>query len=333
MKFNIYFRFGNILKFGDMRIFRGGVSDLSYIRAYEHRSIAAALPFVLQDLKIGTSCALLTSISYVKWRSMLGESDYSIESISELQAEGQKLQQLMHKLSLEVTKKMITSQHSSSLYLFICDIALESPKFHKISHWPMWISTFGEPSNFNGETFETFHKTTCKRWMGKLNLGTGNASSTILRRDALSDIHRRDPVSVPAPKRQRVDCELYGLVRHEQENNNVQFFTRIFAGSSDIWLSKGSNISFKSDDPNITDELCCIERIELRADLVVLTVQKYIQCEGGCELGLECTYLRKSSTFTEIFPTLGNKIVSIVNIQPRFGTSNNYYLSPFVKLL
>ena len=71
-------RWGLLLPFFNFRTFQGGIMHRSYVRAYEHRSMAVALPFVMHRLVpgegglLGEKCA----ISFIMWRNALDKLDY-----------------------------------------------------------------------------------------------------------------------------------------------------------------------------------------------------------------------------------------------------------------
>jgi len=110
-QFNFNFRFASLRPFGKMRLFHKGVSELSFVRAHEHRSMTAVLPFVLQGL-LSSDTAKQTSLVYLQWRDMLSMRIYTADSTKLLDATGKKLQFLLNQLSLEVEGKKIGGNFS-----------------------------------------------------------------------------------------------------------------------------------------------------------------------------------------------------------------------------
>jgi hypothetical protein len=106
-------RWAKFSSFPNFRIFHGGVLNLKMVRAYQHRCMAIALPYVLNGL-LENQNFLLASCQYVHWRSLLqsarfkeskpseGDATYGICSLSELQSSGIRLQKLMLALKQSV---------------------------------------------------------------------------------------------------------------------------------------------------------------------------------------------------------------------------------------
>ena len=103
-------RWGLLLPFFNFRTFQGGIMHRSYVRAYEHRSMAVALPFVMHRLVpgegglLGEECA----ISFILWRNALDKHDYvehdgptthvNVTSLETVERLGRKLQVDMNAL-------------------------------------------------------------------------------------------------------------------------------------------------------------------------------------------------------------------------------------------
>lgn len=80
-------------------MFPRGVSKLAFLRAYEHRSIAVSLPFVLHGLALGNDAAIKCAVAYLQFRILLEASGYDSDSLQEMTEYAQALQASMHCLS------------------------------------------------------------------------------------------------------------------------------------------------------------------------------------------------------------------------------------------
>ena len=76
---NIYIlnRWGKLIPFHGLRLFPGGVMDLAYVKGFEHRSMAVALPYVLHNLISATDIGERVAVSYATWRKAIDMYDFS----------------------------------------------------------------------------------------------------------------------------------------------------------------------------------------------------------------------------------------------------------------
>ena len=97
-------------RFRGFKIFHGGVLNLKFVRAFEHRSMAVGLPYVLHGL-LNDDLAEQCSLAYLTWRMLLdnelftegpvstGDAVNGMGSVSDLKAAGVELQRLMNQLN------------------------------------------------------------------------------------------------------------------------------------------------------------------------------------------------------------------------------------------
>ena len=79
-------------------------------------------------------------------------------------------------------------------------------QFHVTIHWPEMIRRYGNPSNFDAETYEMAHKVFVKRWVGRL---ARESELSLLQRDAVSTAHvSQTPPTFPIRARSTL---LFGL--------------------------------------------------------------------------------------------------------------------------
>jgi hypothetical protein len=69
-------RWRETCNFPGLKSFRQGVSDLKFVKAFEHRAMSLQLPFVLHGL-LDDNCALRASIAYLESRIIVGEFELS----------------------------------------------------------------------------------------------------------------------------------------------------------------------------------------------------------------------------------------------------------------
>jgi len=70
-------RWGKLIPFHGLRIFPGGVMDLAYVKAFEHRSMAVGLPYVLHNLVPTTDLGERLAVSYATWRKTIDHYEFS----------------------------------------------------------------------------------------------------------------------------------------------------------------------------------------------------------------------------------------------------------------
>ena len=96
-------------RFKGFKLFPGGIINLKFVRAFEHRSMAVGLPYVLHGL-VADDIAEKCSIAYLHWRMILdnvifceqplsdGDRVQGFGSANELLKAGIELQRLMNEL-------------------------------------------------------------------------------------------------------------------------------------------------------------------------------------------------------------------------------------------
>ena len=74
--FGMRSRWSHVLPFSNLRMFKGGVMDLHYVRAHEHRSMAVVLPYIMHGLIDYTDLGEKCAVSYVLWRLALDKNTF-----------------------------------------------------------------------------------------------------------------------------------------------------------------------------------------------------------------------------------------------------------------
>jgi hypothetical protein len=102
-------RWSRLHRFKGFKIFHGGVLTLKFVRAFEHRSMAVGLPYILHGL-VSNDLAEQCAIAYLHWRMLLdnvrfcegvlldGDAVNGLGSIQDLRLAGSQLQNLMNDL-------------------------------------------------------------------------------------------------------------------------------------------------------------------------------------------------------------------------------------------
>lgn len=190
-----------------MKVFRTceGVSSLAFVTASENATISVGLPFVLRGLlrsvvrkfkdkdsmeryglPPGSRSVKATddmvkheadmcdaAITYLAWRSLLGEGNLTTSDLTRLTDLGDRLQGVMNRLSVYAYGKVIN----------------KGIKFHKIIHWPFYITRFGCTRGYNTSSFEKAHVRSAKRWKGVLAYRGNSAVTKLLIKDLTDGLH------------------------------------------------------------------------------------------------------------------------------------------------
>jgi hypothetical protein len=172
------------------KIFKRGISSLAFVACFENRIMGMGLPFVLRALEGRVIEAYKTilpkryledlAITYLCFRWLVGHDMFTESKLAHLATLGSLLQS-----KIDVIYEII---HGGPVSTGI--------KFHKILHWPEYISAYGSSGNWNTETFEAAHKI-IKRWKSALSFQKGASAGVKLMtqmkiRDGHTDGH---PVS------------------------------------------------------------------------------------------------------------------------------------------
>eukprot|EP00301_Raphidiophrys_heterophryoidea_P014637 c23073_g1_i1.p1 GENE.c23073_g1_i1~~c23073_g1_i1.p1 ORF type:complete len:294 (+),score=54.77 c23073_g1_i1:1225-2106(+) len=144
-----------------LKVFKRGVSNMSFVMAHEHRAMA----IMLNGIEDNTDdSAQRVAWLYLRWRSLLSLpyfTEGSLQLLKELTDNTQKANDELH--------VQVENEH----------VGL-SIKFHMMRHWADSIREFGCPSNFDSETWESAHKVFVKPYVGHLG---HNAARPLLTRD------------------------------------------------------------------------------------------------------------------------------------------------------
>ena len=316
-------RWSSLPRFPGLRRFPLGIFDLNFLKGYEHRSIASCLPFVLQGLT--ASPALKAATDYATWRQLLAKQEYTLLTLQQLRAAGFQLQQSLNALAAfqSASEGGVPEEISGTI------------KFHKICHWPDYICQFGLPDNYNTETYETMHKPSVKRWIGKVNLSCGSAGSTLLCRDGVSEIHRHHganhDIFCRTKKRKRIDGETMGRIKE----GDYYVCTKIYLECSSCWVGKGWYVMIVRSD-NMWEE-CRIEKIRVAIspptsspELLVRLLHPARADDGP--IG-SIAASRTLAPVTTVRSLENTKIFSILMIMPDYKKAGTYFISPFSDIL
>ena len=282
----------------------------SYVRAYEHRSMAVALPFVMHRLVpgeggiLGENCA----ISFIMWRNALDKLDYvehdaptshvNVTSLETVERLGRKLQVDMnalknflsdvpddefegkkrHQFHATITHVYSHPQTTKSspppprpyIQKFLLLFCSGTIKFHKINHWAESIREFGHPSAYNAETWESAHKWFVKRWMGRMQYNRTGSIKMVMRRNNVAEIHRGSTV-LQSGKRARRDYDVFKRV-----DGSPGFFHQFYFGQSGFWIHCRDSVLF-GDDTNVNGlRPGRLESIHKTTDnVIILTIWLY----------------------------------------------------------
>jgi hypothetical protein len=188
----------------NLKSFKSGVAQLSFVTASHHRMMALSLPFIFYGLfteVLGPGAAqdemlfIQAATEYVRCRWWLGEQGHTEESLVRLYSMGEFLQTCIVRCSWR--------SRAGDCRFWV--------KVHKILHWPMNIRRFGCPGNTNAETFEGAHPYFCKRHTRNLNFRDMAAEIKMLEAQDVSDLHLKPP-----PNDEDGEMDVYGHVIGEK---------------------------------------------------------------------------------------------------------------------
>ena len=271
----------------------------TYVRAYEHRSMAVALPFVMHRLvpgeggRLGEECA----VSFIMWRHALDKLDYieldgptgnmNVSSLESVERLGRKLQLDMNALKNYLSDlpddefegemrhclfKHIFSRMSSSVNAPPLPPHTGTIKFHKINHWVESIREFGHPYGYNAETWETAHKWFVKRWMGRMQYNRTGSINMVMRRNDVAECHRGSTsLQSVGSKRVRRDYDVFKRI-----HGSPGLFHQFYFGQSGFWIHCLDSVLFGDGDNNGELLPGRLESIEKTTDdVIVLTIWLY----------------------------------------------------------
>ena len=204
-------------------------------------------------------------------------------------------------------------------------------KFHKVGHWPEWILEFGEPGNYNGETWETAHKWFVKRWIGKMALNGNGAISTLLRRNDVAEAHRRSTNfddNSPRSKRRRVSSSLLGRL-------SDGCYSKFFSEMDDAWVGLGDTVAFglNGDD---SFRIGLVEKIFLNIDHVHVFMRLYIESPVSTTRPLSSYCKRRlldtTGSLIEVNISADNMYLALFSVQPDF-VDGGFFDCPFMDIL
>ncbi len=228
-------RWQSLPKFPGLRRFESGIYDLKFLKGFEHRSIAVALPFVIHGLLCPD--AVKAAISYLKWRQLLALHSYAGDDLQRLRECGCELQSSMNKLLPGASSGDDSEEITGSI------------KFHKVCHWPEYVINFGSPHGFNTETFESYHKIAVKRWVGRMNLSIGSAATTLLRRDIIFEGHAGAVSESEGTRHCVQDGQLLKIQRDTVTTGSTAIASRMYVTCSSCWIGKGWFVMYCERDP------------------------------------------------------------------------------------
>ena len=189
---------------------------------------------------------------------------------------------------------------------------------------------FGEPANYNAETWETAHKWFVKRWIGKMALNGNGAISTLMRRNNVAEAHRSSTnLTDESPhKRLRQTSSVLGRLGDGQYN-------KFFLENEKSWVSIGDTIAFgvNGDDRfnigRVEAILLISECVHIRARLY-----KHVTPVTIRPLSQYCKRRILDTVETpELFNiTAENSYVSLFSVQPDFVDGGEFDC-PFMDII
>ena len=175
---------------------------------------------------------------------------------------------------------------------------------------------FGEPANYNAETWETAHKWFVKRWIGKMALNGNGAISTLLRRNNVAEAHRSSTkLSDESPlKRFRPSSSVLGHLGEGQ-------YKKFFLDNDKTWVSIGDTVAFGCNGDDLFN-IGRVEGISLISDCVHIRARllKAASPTSFRPLSHYCTRRILDTVETPQLINIGaqNSYVSLFSVQPDF---------------
>ena len=189
---------------------------------------------------------------------------------------------------------------------------------------------FGEPANYNAETWETAHKWFVKRWIGKMALNGNGAISTLMRRNNVAEAHRSSTNLFDGSPHKRLRQTSSVLGRLGEGGYN-----KFFLDNEKTWVSIGDTIAFgvNGDD---RFNIGRVEAIFLISECVHIRARLYKHATPVTIRPLS-QYCKRRILDTvetpELFNiTAENSYVSLFSVQPDFVDGGEFDC-PFMDIL
>lgn len=130
-------------------------------------------------------------------------------------------------------------------------------KFHKIAHWPLYISLFGSSSNYSTETFESQHKWSVKKWTRSVSYKAANIEKKLMRKDIVGDIHISSPLtssttrSFRGKRKDRSDFHLLieSFFKVSLRSQDIAKYNSYFLSADCSYVKVGYNLLYSEPDP------------------------------------------------------------------------------------
>jgi hypothetical protein len=299
-----------------LKTFKDGVSELSMVPAFEHRSMAMQLPFVVHDL-CDCSLAEQAATAYSDWRFRFSSESISETEVEEMRAAAERFQHAFVALSQSLSQPTL------------CSI-----KLHKLSHTHEDVRRFGMSSNFNGETFESMHKVSVKPAVGHLSFGR-DVNVTLIHRDALSYIHRhriQSPSIASASKNWevrglekpgRLHLRIESALRCAIGNLDFTVHNSLYSSESECYLRVGHDVMFQFASSFGFGRVTLIAKTN-RMRCCVL--RKFTGTNDGSEFNKSFARLKLIDEYVTI-DSCSNATVTIAHIVPDFKNSGHFFLN------
>ena len=198
----------------------------------------------------------------------------------------------------------------------------------------MFIESFGSPSNYNAETYESAHKFFVKRWQGKLQHSDRGSIFSLLRRNSIANVHGGSNVL------ERVNSASIGTRRmanyHVKYKLGSGFFKKFYVEAYSVWISLGHFIIYNplDDTHSKYGRLTSIRQIGT-AD-VRLTCQPLLKFSDNTLLGSwtdAFTLNVDKSAEVVIDTSFGTFDIDVFPMQPDFLRENIFFACYSIKIM
>jgi hypothetical protein len=178
------FRWSLLCAYPGGKLFRRGVSSLSWVTGHEHRIMGMGLPFVVRGLEAelglstieGYSDHLMEDlcITYLCMRWLVASDGFTSKRLDALELIIHRFQDLLDHLNLLV--------HGTPKVGCI--------KFHRLVHWRQYVECFGVTGGYDSGVFESGHKDSCKMWKDSVSFkNEGFAAAKMMRKWEIAEFH------------------------------------------------------------------------------------------------------------------------------------------------